>query len=321
MPFSSKFVRSCRVSLLSLLMAAELSISTGAVAGEGDQTLTLWTRAPGLYTDNRSPDRLQVVTVDPLALKPGRRRMFDAQYKRKETYIGIPLARILGQYTPKGHNDTALLHFANGMLVPVPLSDGSVDRLGAFLALKHCESRPASGKGKIVDGPCEGAFADLGKEDAYTVTEDPRPITFTWNKLAVTTPWHPDVPEDRSAVFSPWRHVDSLTGIEFINAEAYRAQFDVHEPGGAEVFWQRCQFCHGVRQVGSTFGWDFVTPLPIFEKRQPEQLLNHVKYPKSIARNMGLMMPVQKDVSLAEMQALWRYMRQAALHPLKPYRP
>jgi hypothetical protein len=47
-----------------------------------------------------------------------------------------------------------------------------------------------------------------------------------------------------------------------------------------------------------------------------------VKYPKVLAKKMGLMMPNQEDVTLPEMQALWRWMKQAAsVKNLPAYQP
>jgi hypothetical protein len=68
-------------------------------------------------------------------------------------------------------------------------------------------------------------------------------------------------------------------------------------------------------------GWDFVHPLPIYEKRSPEILLNHIKYPKIRAKQMGLMMPTQPDMEISEAESLWKWLKLAAQKPTPEYRP
>ena len=274
-------------------------------------TISLWTRPSGSYSDDQNPPKanLQSYAFDPAHLV--KRRMLDVQYGHTAVYLGVPLGELLKAYKHAGQNDLAILHFANGMAVPVPLNASDIGRLDAFVAVQVCLKKEA----------CSADFAEVAKEDAFAVTSDPRPITFTWNKIVLPTLWHPEVPEARQHIFTPWHHVDTLTGIEFVNAAAYYRQFELGEAEGLGVFRERCQYCHGVRFVGASYGWDFVTPLPIYEKRPPEQLLNHVKYPKSRAKSMGLMMPNQSDVTVTEMKAIWRWMKKAAGHPLPKYLP
>lgn len=292
------------VSILSFTSVPE-SIA-GSVNG-----LSVWSRGLGSFNDGAEPMRIRSVRLELEALKQVRRSMNDVQYERKETYVGLPLRSVLKLYTPSNHDDMAILHFENGMLIPVPLDDSTLTRLDAFVALQICSSSTT----------CDNSFREIERESIFSSSPDPRPIKFSWNKIVVPTPWHPDVPGERAKIFSPWRHVDSLSGIEFVNEVAYRRQFALGDEVGEQVFAARCQYCHGVRQVGATFGWDFVTPLPIYEKRGPDNLLNHVKYPKALAFKMGLLMPVQKDVTETEIQALWRWMKRAAHRPIRPYRP
>lgn len=273
--------------------------------------ITLWSRKKGRFSDDQNPTKARPMTVDVADRTLVRRRMRDAQYGREVTVRGLRVADLIALYRPASHDDLALLHFENGMLIPLPLDAATLAKVDAFLAVSIC----ATG------GRCTGEFPSVAKEDAYAVTNDPRPITFSWNKIVVPSAWHPEVPSSRTPAFSPWRHADSLIGIEFVSARAYYAQFALGEPEGLAVFRERCQFCHGARYVGAQYGWDFVTPLPLFEKRTPETLLNHVKYPKVSARDSGLMMPPQSDVTADEMTAIWRWMRKSAAKPLPAYRP
>ena len=273
--------------------------------------ISLWTRHSGSYSDDQNPTKSKTQVFEFAPGKLVQRRMLDVQYGYTANYRGRPLVEVIASYKHAANDDLALLHFANGMIVPVPLDEADIKRLDAFVAVEVCPKK----------GACSGDFSEVAKEDAYSVTGDPRPITFTWNKIVVPTLWHPEVPEARQHIFTPWHHVDTLTGIEFVNSAAYYRQFDLAEAEGLSVFRQRCQYCHSARYVGSRYGWDFVTPLPIFEKRPPEQLLNHVKYPKTMAKRMGLMMPNQSDVTEPEMKAIWRWMKKAASRPLPSYKP
>ena len=125
---------------------------------------------------------------------------------------------------------------------------------------------------------------------------------FSGNKLVVAVLWHPAVAAAAQPAFSPWRHTDTLTGIELVAAQAYYRQFDV---GGGDmvqrgqaVFQQSCQFCHGVRKVGAKFGWDFVEPTPIWSYHRPaKNLFLHVAYKPLDAAERGLMMPAMRFMS------------------------
>lgn len=278
--------------LFSLLLA---SVSLLALEGTVN-SVSIWSRRPGLYGDGKEPGRGKPMAIAPDELKLERRAMHDHQYGREMRYRGLPLTRLLARYKKAAHDDLALLRFENGMQIAVPLD------FDAFLALEVCEPK----------GRCSKDFPAIPKDDDFSRAEDPRPITFSWNKIAVA---------QSAAPFSPWRHADTLIGIELVNAAAYDRQFDVDEPIGYDVFKDRCASCHGVRQVGASFGWDVAGPIPLFEKRPPGQLLNHVKYPKVRALPMGLMMPPQKDVNASDIDEVWLLFRKLARTPLKRYAP
>ncbi|MBM4252962.1 MAG: cytochrome c [Deltaproteobacteria bacterium] len=293
----------------AFLLAAPLSAygQAGAV-----NSLALWSRKPGNFTDIENPEKNNLKTLDLSHFKLQKRTMRDAQYERDVTYKGIPLSQILSSYKPSDQDDMAILHFDNGMAIPLMLEPGVLSRLDPFLALEICETKTE----------CVTSFPSIGKDEVYGLSDDPRPLTFTWNKIVVSKEWHPAVPAGKSGIFSPWRHVDSLAGIEFVNAAAYYRQFEFGKGSGEKVFKARCQFCHGIRNVGARYGWDYATPLAIYEKRSPEHLLNHVKYPKVLAKKKGLMMPTQDDVTLSEMQALWQWMKTGAKRKSLPaYQP
>lgn len=299
------------MTMIRYLFILTMTMQSIEAYADTAHTIVLWTRKNGAFSDDQNPDKLRPMTVDVDRLKLKQRRTKDAQYGLEMSYRGVPLADVINLYKPQAHDDLMFLHFENGMAIPLPLNTDSVTRLNAFLAVEVCQEK----------NKCNKEFPVISKEDAYSVTDDPRPITFTWNKLSVPSLWLPNVPENRKNIFSPWHHADTLTGIEFVNSKAYYSQFAVGESEGQHVFQERCQFCHGVRYVGANFGWDFVKPLPLYAKRPPNQLLNHVKYPKARAKDTGLMMPTQTDVTLSEMKAIWKWMRKTAQGKLPAYKP
>ena len=71
--------------------------------------------------------------------------------------------------------------------------------------------------------------------------------------------------------------------------------------------------------IGARHGWDMVEPLPLWQKRRPDSLFNHVKYPIADATRRGLMMPTQKDVTSGEMFLLWKWMESVAKTPSPRY--
>lgn len=301
-----------RLLLLSLFIPGFQTFAKGSTAASPKKTgehWTMWSRHAGSHSDDAQIPKDQMRDVYVSQFKLERRKKSDEQYHRPETFLGIPLVTLIKSYKPKFQDNAVILHFANGMAVPLPLDDDVLAKLDVFVATKICPAK----------GPCAAEFPSVSRDDVYSVTSDPLPLTFKWNKVVVSDPWHPNVPKARSQIFSPWRHVDTLTGLEFVHWDKYAGQFQLGAPEGEKVFFERCQFCHGVRHVGASFGWDVVIPLPLHEKRTPETLHNHVKYPKIQAREMGISMPTQGDVTPEEMRAVWAWMKLAQKQKLKPY--
>jgi mono/diheme cytochrome c family protein len=256
-----------------------------------------------------------VRSLDPskLALLEVRRR--DVQYGDTFTFRGVPLQTLLERGGAPAQIDLALLHFANGMQVPYAFRDPElVKQLDLFVAVSI---RRAPGR------PFTTAFPPVSRARGGLV--DVRPIAFGANKLVVSDRAHPAVPKAAQATFSPWLHVDSLTGIELVSAKAYYAQFDVdssaqvHE--GYRVFTETCQFCHGVRGVGAAFGWDFVEPVAAYRNQGTRDLFHQVRYKPLDAAARGLQMPALAHMSEEEATAIWRWMLTVATKPLASYAP
>jgi mono/diheme cytochrome c family protein len=120
--------------------------------------------------------------------------------------------------------------------------------------------------------------------------------------------------------------VDTLTGIELVEAKAYYAQFDVgnDQPTrrGLALFRANCQFCHGASKVGATFGWDFAESDPMSRYQDsPANLYHNVAYKPRNAGELGLMMPALAFLTLensADMVVWLRAVSQVAMPPYAP---
>jgi mono/diheme cytochrome c family protein len=260
--------------------------------------------------------RKDVRSFDLDALPSVETRRPDIQYAGSFSYRGVALRTLIERYAPPPEVDLALLHFANGMQVPFAFRDARLAKaLDLFIAR---EMRPAPG------APFQkGRFPSISRAREGFV--DVRPILFGANKLVVSQVAHPLVPVEAQAVFSPWMHLDSLTGIELVSSRAYYAQFDVDsDPGvraGYRLFTQSCQFCHGARGVGAAFGWDFVQPVAIYSYHDELNLFYHVKYKPLDATARGLQMPALSYMTEQDAASIWRWLRAIATHPMPSYAP
>ena len=247
-----------------------------------------------------------------LALTEGRR--FDAQYDKYLWFEGIPVVNLLARLKPPAPVDLALLHFANGMTVPLPFRDPQVmGQLDPFIALGM---RPSSA------GAYDPAFPPLTRKAREFADV---PVTrFSGNKMVVARRWHPAVGEQAQPEFSPWAFVDTLVAIEFVEARPYYRQFDVDSETrpGLAVFQQSCQFCHGARKVGAKFGWDFVEPAPLYSHRKGEaRLYYHVRFRRYDAVERGQNMPALKFMTRTDAGNLWQWLKAIGTKPMVAYAP
>lgn len=237
----------------------------------------------------------------------------DVQYEAKLDLRGISVAALLAEYKPPMTVDLAILHFANGMAVPLPFRDDAVmKRLDPFIARGLVDA-----KGTLSPLP-----PIARKVESYV---DVKPISFAGNKLAVKARFHPEVGEDNSALFSPWSFTDTLLSIELVSQGPYYRQFAVSDegdaPAGLVVFRQACQSCHGVHKLGAGFGWDFAEPEPIVARTKLGRLLFHVKYRATSEVLRGAQMPALSFLSEDAATRLYGWLKAIADKPLRPYEP
>ena len=287
---------------------------------EHGAAIEVWVRKPLPSSAGQSAgkdagrDRLQELNLDSLPLVEV--KQVDVQYHGSFVFKGIGLDALIARYSPPPDVDLALLHFANGMQVPLAFRDAeTVKRLSPFLA-RGVQLGPGS--------PMRIArFPNVSRPRSGFV--DVRPIAFTGNKLVIADSGHPDVPPAAREALSPWAQTDTLTGIEFVSRVAYYAQFDVDpDPAakaGHKLFTQSCTFCHGVRGIGASFGWDFVEPTPIYDYRNRRSLFLHVKYKPLDASARGIQMPALSYMTEDDARSIWVWLKAVATHPPAPYTP
>jgi mono/diheme cytochrome c family protein len=223
----------------------------------------------------------------------------DLQVGGQRHYRGVPLSSVVDSLKPGKQADTVLLKFANGMQVPLPRDAKLWKELEPFIALEVER-----------DGAWSADFPEVAKAGAEE--RDVRPLVFNGNKFVVSTAAHPAVaPAARENGFTPFAYVDTLVGVELVNAaereQAIKVTRDAAAQSGFKVFLSHCQFCHGVRQVGARYGRDFATPS--LAEKDAKALLLHVRYRDADAAEKGQMMPYFKDVGADDVKALLTWIR------------
>ncbi len=297
---------------LIILLSLSLSLPAPAetVKKQATTVIEVWTRAPGDHSAG-GVQKLHRARVDVRSLKPTEKKLFDLQYQKKLGMKVVPLRAVLDKADTR-RGDTLLLHFENGMIIPLPNDPAVLDKVDAHIAID-------------VRAP----DASWRKELPYAirhddVTVDPAPIVFGQNKVVVEKGFLPGLIAESGEYFTPWRHCDSLTGIEVVDGNAYRSQYEVLGQAsaaakhGAKVFVSACMYCHSVRDVGATYGWDFMLPYPLHEHKKPRALYEHVTVEKALAADKGLMMPTQHNIQkrdVAGLQAWSKEVHQAGASP------
>lgn len=294
------------------VLAALSLLATGSASAANP--IAVWIRTPGSYDQSgTSPAKTnpQTLDLDKLPQQQGQRQ--DAQYGSSAFYRGVALRDVIKAYAPPSGVDLALLHFRNGMIVPVPFRDNRImNRLDLLIA---------TGRGTSAQGPFVADFPPINKQiEGYA---DIRQVTFTGNKIVAADRYHPDVGEPSKESFSPWTTTDSLTGIEFVEDSACYRQFvpDASVRPGFDVFRGSCQFCHGVRKVGTRYGWDYAQPLELHTYRSsPQSLYMHIRY-RVEYKATWQQMPALKHISEEDAGHMWRWMRATSSAPIGRYTP
>ena len=291
-----------------------LSSLVVAVPAFAASPINVWVRGVGNYgTTTADPPKqgLKSIDLDKLPQQQGQRT--DTQYGTAAFYRGVALRDVIASYAPPQGTDTVLVHFHNGMIVPLPYREER--------AMARLDPLIATGRAATAAGPYSGEFPPVSK--AVEGFADIRQVAFSGNKMVVKERWHPDQTEQGMANFTPWAITGSVIGLEFVDGTAYFRQFlpNAEVRPGFEIFRQNCQFCHGVRKVGASYGWDYATPLPLHTYRSDAQrLYMHIHY-RVEYKQTWQMMPALKHVTEAEAGLLWRWMQAVSGAPITRYTP
>ena len=299
-----------RVIVRYTLVLVACAGSVSARAEDRPGLIELWTRTTGQYggASEKSRGRPVILDLDKVAMKEG--ELVDLQYRGARTFRYVSIAELIRRYAPPAVTDTALLHFSNGMAIPLPFrNQDALQRLNPMVV-----------RAVQIDDKWTSELPPISRTDSFYF--DVRPIRFQGNKVVVASAWHPALRAGSEQAFSPWRHADSLTGIEFVSDHAFMAQFDVDATvrDGATTYGQVCRFCHGARRAGAQFGWDFVEPIPISEYRKKDvNLYYHVKYRSADSVSRGLLMPALSFLTEKDATDLLAWSRALAAKPLHTY--
>lgn len=291
-----------------------VALAGSAVAGPDEsarevRAIETWTRSLGAGGDDAT-EKLTPISLAEFPLQSFER--LDPQYGKKLTFRGFPLQALLDKARPPSTTDLALLHFANGMTIPLPFRDA--------VAMKRLDPMVAR---TLFSGDKAQPLPPVTRKAREYV--DIPALQFEGNKIVVAEDWHPMLAPEAKG-WSPWRQADTLVAIEFVIATPYYAQFDVGSSddahAGFELFKQNCQFCHGARKVGAKYGWDFVEPVPIFQwKGSPHRLYLHIAFRRLDAPERNQMMPALKHMTEADAGKLWLWLEALGTKPLRPYTP
>ncbi|MCK6548721.1 hypothetical protein L6R52_22950 [Myxococcota bacterium] len=301
------------IALASVIVSfTAIPLAGGSPKARGRE-IEVWSRKPGDHAGKPDGARIAIGVVNLDDLTPEQARLADVQFGQTHDFEGLALDTVLERFRKKlGKTNRILLHFVNGMIIPVQMP-GDGERTGIFIA-----------RSIRVGADYSTSFPDVPKKEGLVPA--PQPVTFVGNKVVVEDGAHPLQPSSAVATFSPWVYVDSLEGIELVDGKAYDRQFEVDKASeevtrGMTTFLGRCQYCHGVREIGATYGWDFVVPNPIFTYKDAAALLTHVKLPAARDAKSAKAMPGQKDAEGPEIQELWSWAKAISEAKLKPYKP
>ena len=284
-------------SLLAIAILSILLPSSPATA----EDIEIWTRGTGDYTRKAAEktNRWNLQTVKFKDYKLDVQKILDIQYNKKITVKVVSLKSLLQTYLPRyaGMN-LVVLHFSNGMVFPLQRD-----------ILKRAPDIQIAVEMKQQNGKWSRRFPPAGN------------IRFIGSKVVADPAWlkafHKETKFGKH--HSPFRHMGTLQGVEFADGEAYFAQFRVKghnktQLEGRLVYFDRCQFCHGVRGIGADYGPDFAKSRKFGEPHN-KNIYNHLK------GKTGVNMPPQPDIKPKEVRAVARWLRTIRQEPLSSYKP
>lgn len=277
--------------VMTLVPVLAVAAPPGEAPPPVGQVLQLWVRPNG------NAER-RVVTIDLATRNKVEVTREDVQYPgEKFKYRGVSLRSLIDAMERTNRADLVLLHFDNGMAVPLPIDDLELlKKLDPFVATEL-----------QVNDLWLSTFPMVKKPGAEQ--RDTRPLKFKANKFVVSSTAHPFTSSAAQADgFTPFFFTGTLTGLEFVRSAEWYRQFDVgvspQEKAGFARFKSHCQYCHAIRENGGQYGTDFIKAGPVAERVSIHQLYLHVRYRDRDAAEKGQMMPFFRDLSKDDVAAL-----------------
>ncbi len=226
------------------------------------------------------------------------RSLLDMQAGVTRTVTGVPLDRLVR--APSGQ--LIVLRFDNGVIVPVQAAHAGE----VFIATSWTRA----------DGVVEKTFPPVPRAPEFNL--DPRPVTFAHNKAVVSKGNAGGLPAPVGHGFTPWSRTSSLVEARVMSPRAFvdriapkkaPAEGATAARTGQDLFVRRCVYCHGVNDVGASFGTDVLVGVPLADRYTVESLQAQVATHKLDDYQAGLMMPPQHDLTRAEARQLHTFFR------------
>ncbi len=277
-----------------------LTLSHHAFAG-GGTSLEMWLRRGGAQPKGN------LATIDLKGLKMEILDTYDIQYESNVKVRGMHLRDLIAVYKPIPEAcDVINLYTKSGMIVPISIAKLRKD-IQVFIAFEIFK---------------DNKWVSEFPSSVYTEAEKTQqlPTNFAGNKIVVGKEWRAD---DRG--FTPWRHLDSLTGIEFVESQAYAEQFKNLKSKRSDLqgrveYLANCQYCHGVLGVGATRAPNFTNLVTFMSKDAASKIYQQVKSPGGGGAYPHFM-PAQKNFSKGSAKSLVSWVKGLKEGELSPYQP
>ena len=263
------------MKVFSLLVIANLFLIKSTFAASTTVEIEMWLRRPGVTSSSDAKFNLQKIDLKGMTFDE--LNTMDIQYGVETRVRGMHLRDLIAAYKPLPLSATMLLlHSANGMVIPLSIPRLRTDRQ-VFIALETFKNKAWTSQ-----------FPSSIRPDP--TVKDEHIINFNGNKLVVGSDWRAT-----ESTFTPWRHFDTLVGIEFAEETPYNEQFATTQKSldqtGRGIFLARCQFCQKV-----------AVPKPTYEQ------LTHA-------------MPKQTNFTKGNAKQLAKWIKAIIPLELKPYTP
>ncbi len=286
---------------LNLLCFFLITAGTHLFAADGGTNLELWLRRGG------SDPKGNLATIDVKGLTFEILSTYDIQYEADVKVRGMHLRDLIAIYKPIPEGvDVINLYTKAGMIVPISLAKLRKD-IQVFIAFEIFK-----------DGKWTPTFPSSVFAEAKSTRQIP--TTFAGNKIVVGKEWR-----GVDSGFTPWRHLDTLVGIEFVESQAYAEQFrnsksKKSDLNGRLEYLANCQYCHGVLGLGATRAPAFTNLIPLYTKDAAEKFYKQAKAPGAGGK-LPHFMPAQANFSKRSAKALVSWLDGLKAGELTPYQP